>query len=354
MGALSFDAFRRSLQKGEFFPTYYLHGDENFLKEEGLRLLLAGALDEATRDFNLDKRRAGEMTAEDFLALALTPPLLAERRAVVLTDVDYLAERRTRAQNLRAAVVECLRKPIPGTLLVLVQPSGEKPDPELSLAAAAVDFAPLEPARVMKWIVHHAAREGLEIEAAAAAHLHQAVGDDLAQLAAEVAKLRGAVAGRAVTVADVTDLVGVRRGETVHDFTDAVVARDFATALGMVSHLLEAPGVSGVRLVTALATSITWLAYARALLDGGVAPGVAQRKVMDALGASRPMGLRRWGDEVRLWVESAPRWSAAQCEAACEALLDADRRLKTTSLGEDAALVREAIMALAARAERAA
>ena len=79
MPALDYDAFRESVKKGEILPAYYFHGDEDLLKDDALRQVLEAAVDSSSRDFNLDRRRAADLSADDFWSLALTPPMLAER-----------------------------------------------------------------------------------------------------------------------------------------------------------------------------------------------------------------------------------------------------------------------------------
>src|SRR6059036_1959342 len=84
MGALTFDALLRSLKQGAPDPVYYLHGEEDVLKDEAVRVLLERAVDPAARDFNVDQRTAGDLDPEAFNALVNTPPILAATRAVVL------------------------------------------------------------------------------------------------------------------------------------------------------------------------------------------------------------------------------------------------------------------------------
>src|SRR3972149_2156131 len=88
----------------------------------------------------------------------------------------------------------------------------------------------------------------------------------------------------------VADLVGVRRGETVYDFVDAVPARRLAESVGMIPHLLSGPGNTGVRLVSSLGAALTGVALARAPLARG-APGGAPRRGAGA----RALGRRRVG-----------------------------------------------------------
>jgi len=347
MPALDFDGLLRSLKKGDIRPAYYFHGDEDLLKDDALQDLLATAIDPSTRDFNLDRRRAADTSAEEFESLTMTPPMLAARRGVVLSELETLQQRRPKAQALRAALIAYLGRPSPETLLVLVQSPGEKPDPSIEKLATSVAFKPFTPERVGRWIRHRGTKEGLTLDDDAAAHLQKVVGHDLAQLAAELAKLRSAVGDRPVTLKDVEDLVGVRHGKTVYDFVDAVTGRRFADAVGMVPFLLDGPGVTGVKLVTALAVAMSGVALARACLDAGAAPGTVSRQVEDALNVARPGNLRPWKGEATRWSADAAGWQAEELDAALSRLLGADRRLKATALGGESEIVTDALLAMA-------
>lgn len=354
MPGRTYDDLRRSLAKGDVQLVYYLHGDDEFLKDAAVRQIVTLAVDESTRDFNLDRRRAPELAAEDFQALVETPPMMAARRGVVLTEVECLQQRRPRLQSLKAAVAGYLRHPSPDTVLVLVQTAGEKPDAALEDGTCSVDVAPLPPERVGRWIQHHAGELGLAIEPDAARHLQAAVGEDLHQLSAELAKLAVATGGKPATIADVADLVGVRTGETVYDFVDAVSGRRFAAAAGMVPRLIASPGSSGVRLLGALGTVLVGLALARANLDERDAPGPATARVLNAMFAARPMGLRPWKEEASRWVRDAARWTAPELDAGLAALLRADARLKDTRLAGEAEVVIETVLSLGSRGQEAA
>jgi len=352
MPHLDYEALLRTIRKGDLRPAYYFFGDEDLLKDEALRELLEAAVERATRDFNLDRRRAADLTADEFGTLAQTPPMLAARRAVVITEVETLQQRRTRAQALRGAIAAYLTKPAAETVLVLVQSAGEreerdaKLDPDFERLATSVAFNPPTPDDLRRWLRERAAREGLSIDEEGATLLHEAVGDDLAQLAAEIGKLRTAVGERTAQAQDVADLVGVRRGETVYDFVDAVTGRRFTDAHGMIPFLLSAPGMNGVRLVSALGTALTGLALAHALLErSGGRPVVDQ--LVSVLRSARPVGLRRYGEETGRWIRDAAAWSRPELDRALTELLRADRRLKDTRLGGDVEIVTDAVLAMA-------
>src|SRR5258707_8876655 len=126
---LTLDALLRGLKKGAPDPVYLLHGDEDVLKDEAVRALFDAAVDPAARDFNFDSRFAADLDAEAFHALVNTPPMLADRRAVVLRRLDQLRKRKSK---LRDELVRYLSAPNPPTLLVLVVGAGGDPDPEVA------------------------------------------------------------------------------------------------------------------------------------------------------------------------------------------------------------------------------
>src|SRR2546426_220960 len=162
MGALTFDALLRSLKpEGRApDPVYYLHGDEDVLKDEALRALIARAMEAAARDFNVDTRSAADLDAATLRALVDTPPLLAQTRVVVLRGIEQMR----RGSKARQELLRYLAAPNPTTVLVLVQSAGEEHDPELARLATTVAVEPLPPQRVARWMAHRAKQGGLGIE----------------------------------------------------------------------------------------------------------------------------------------------------------------------------------------------
>src|SRR5207237_1399644 len=127
MGALTFDALLRSLKQGAPDPVYYLHGEEDGLKDEAVRVLLERAVDPAARDFNVDQRTAADLDPQAFNALVNTPPMLTATRAVVLRGMEQLR----RTAKVRQELLRYVDSPNPTTVLVLVHGTAEPPDAEL-------------------------------------------------------------------------------------------------------------------------------------------------------------------------------------------------------------------------------
>jgi DNA polymerase-3 subunit delta len=348
-----------AIQARAFAPVYYLHGDDDYLKDGAIRDLLAAAIDPATRDFNCEVRHADTLGPELLGSLLETPPMLAERRALVVRDTGALKK------DALAVLQRYLQRPAPDLLLLLVSQAGDKADATLAAHSTALEFAPLSPERVRRWIVWHAGKQlQRPVTDEAAALLEQAVGSDLQQLAGELDKCASYVAGREseqalpepsaapadvapIDAAVVSAVVGVRPGQTLADLLDAVALRDGARAVALVAPVLETPKLSSVQVVMALATQALGLAWGRARRDAGVPTHLLAKGYWDYLKQTGGGYLGRpWGEAVSAWTRAVDRWSAASCAAALEQLLEADQLQKETTVSSGGQLLETVVLAL--------
>jgi DNA polymerase-3 subunit delta len=349
MADKQYAALLRHLREKAFERAYYLHGADEYLKEDAVRQLIARAVDPATRDFNLDVRRGAEVDADALDGILGMPPMMAERRVVVIREPSALRK------SPRQVLDRYLAHPAADTLLILQEPAGEKADKGLVATTFDVAFAPLREDRLPKWIAHHVATQlGTSIAPEAADLLMATVGSDLPQLAAELDKLASYCAGRPIDEAAVGAVVGVRRGETLGDLLDAIAARDVTRALGLVPHILSQPKTSGVSVVLALTTQMLAIAWGRAARDRGLPAGALEREYFSLLKESSAFPMRPWGEAVGCWARAVPRWDQAACDAALVRLLAADEALKGTRVSSEEQVVASLVLGLCADAARAA
>jgi len=354
MAALDLDALLRSLKKGAnaLNPVYLLHGDEDVLKDEAIRALVDVAVG-TSRDFNLDTRFAGDLTPESFNALVNTPPMLADRRAVVIRGLEQLGKRKTK---LRDELLRYLESPNPTTVLVLVVAAGEDVDAEIARACTSVELDGLAAERIPRWLQHRAGTLGVAIDAAASELLLKAVGNDLSTASHELEKLASLVAGtgRAITADDVTALVGVRRGETLLDLVEAAMERKGARAAQLVDPVLEHAGMNGVRIIMLLGTHLVGTALARTERDRGVQPNRLADILLRQMIAVRPYGLRGYKEEAARWAAWSALWTGSELRAALRAALNADNALKTATVSDDRGIVTQLVLGFAATQREAA
>ena len=333
-------ALHTALKKRVFDPVYYLFGDDDYLKEGASRDIIAATVDPSTRDFNLEIRRGGEIDAEALDALLSTPPMLAERRVVVIRDVDKLKK------AARALLDRHLARPAPDTVLLLIAPAGSKADKSLAERATAVEFEPLDGARLPRWISYHAESVlGRKITADAVSLLVEAVGSDLPQLSVELEKL-ASYCTDTIDERAVADIVGVRRGESLGDFLDAVAAKDASLALALAPVVLQLPKTTVVTIIMALTTQTLALAYADAAIAFGLSPRALFPELMTLLKETGAYPMRPWGEAVTSWAKHATRWGAAELESALSVLLHADAALKDTRLSSPEQQLTTIVLAL--------
>ena len=346
MPGQSSDNLFRSLQKGELAPVYYFYGAEDVLKDEAVRMILDGALDSSLRDFNFDQRSAAQLDAEDVHALCNTLPMLAERRVVLLRDIEGW-KRKTKG---RSEFLRYLERPSPDTIVIMVQSSSEEAeDKELAAGGVSVRFDPLSPERAQKWLLREAGRLGVDLELDAAEHLVRSTEANLGALSSELSKLASLPAGTRLTVEAVGELVGVRHGETLWDWRDAVFDGDTGRAATLLSPVLAQSGVSGVKLVTAIGTALVGIGTARAQYDRGVRGGALGAAVMKTLLSIRPFGLLSYKEEANRWSRWAPNWPNDRIRSALRAAWNTDEALKNTTVSDERSLLLDLVLRMSVR-----
>src|SRR5262249_23708971 len=128
-----------------------------------------------------------------------------------------------------------------------------------------------------------------------------------------------------------------------------------ARALTTLPDLLEVSGNSGVRLVSLLGTSLLVLRWARVTAERKkIRDRALAEQVKSFCFANRP-GVGSYGPFARLAGSAGGRWSLPRLRAATAAALQADIALKTTRISDEAGVVTDLVLSLAAsRVKRAA
>lgn len=344
------DDLLRALGRGDLAPVYYFFGSEEILKDEAVRSIVERALEPHERDFNLDQRSAQDLDPEGLHSLVNTLPMMASRRVVIVRDIEGWRKR----PALRDLLQKYVANPSSDTILLLLEgaPNEEKqrdwePDEAILPHSCAVDFQPLPADRVIRWLGHHAKGLGVSFSDGAAEHLAAAVGYDLGTLRTELEKLGSLTDAGPISLDRVVELVGVRHGETLDDWVEAVLADDVSRALPVARRVLEQAGMSGVKMVTALGTALIGLQLARAHYDRGTHGEALQRAIFDRLRQVRPFGVGDWKVVTRNWARWAEAWSAARLRAAIRASLAADMLLKGTRFSDEAGVVTDLVLKLA-------
>ena len=345
MSASSLKTLRDVIKRRSFDAAYYITGEDEYQKDEAIRQLVEAAIEPSSRDFNLDIRRAGELDAESLAVLLSTPPMMADRRVVVLRDVGALKK------DTRKVLDEYLKTPAVDLLLIMASSSGSKPDTSLASSSTSLEFDALSAERIPRWIAHHAdSALGVRIGEAAAELLQAAVGNDLYQLSGELDKLASFVEGRDQEIGEdaVAAVVGVRRGETLSDLLDAVADRNAARALDLIPHVMAQPKTTGVSVVMALSTQMLAMSWGRAKLDEGLPRARLSQEYFNLLRETGAFTGRPWGSAAAAWSRATERWSRESLDHALNSLLEVDVALKESRVSSEEQLLASLLLSLCA------
>jgi DNA polymerase-3 subunit delta len=318
---ISAEALQRTLRDRVPGGVFFLHGDEEFAREEAVASVVGAYLDPSTRDFNFDQLRGAEVTADELASLVATPPMMAEHRLVVVRDAQGLSPK-------AREVVEAAAAAPPAGLILVVSaaiPAASKARfyDDLKKRAVSAEFAPLATDDAPGWLME-SAREvhGVELDPDAARSLVAAIGADQGTLRSELAKLV-AYAGerKRLTLDDVRAVGGSIPRQDRWAWFDLVAERKFREALATLPTLLEA-GENAVGLVIGMGGQ---------LLKVGIACAGGQAALEREL---KPF--QRW--MAKRVVPQARRWTLPEVDAALGELLRTDRLLKSASLNDRQAM----------------
>jgi DNA polymerase III subunit delta len=249
---MSFDDLAAAFRQRKFDPLYLFYGEEDFLMDELQALLIKNALQPHERDFNFDRFFGPEADVKQVLSACASYPMMAERRVVVVTSFDQLADNRdfTRyaSQLNPTAVVLLLCR---GKVNLSTHPYRA-----LKAHGTAVEFSPPRDKEMPTWLARRAKTLGLDVRPPAAQMLADEVGTDLRVAAGELEKLKTYLGERTtVTEDDVLAVAGQLREYNIFELQRALGQNDRARAMSIVSRMLDqASNRTGeaIRIVTTL------------------------------------------------------------------------------------------------------
>ena len=189
------------------------------------------------------------------LDLARTPSLMAPFQVFFIRGVKALYSRGSHAQEF-AAIEEYCRNPNPDAVLIFVAdhisiPSDarrmemqdkdryERIRETLGEYCTLVELARVEESDGIRWVIEHAAKDGVNVEADAARELVDALGADMMLVSNELEKLILFVGQKKrITIGDVETMVLAAKQRSLYELTDAISSKDRVRALCVLDALL--------------------------------------------------------------------------------------------------------------------
>lgn len=376
-------ALQPTLKKGAL-RIYGVVGD-SYLQNRVIAAILNQFLDSDVREFNLDTVRGNNSSVSDVLSLCANMPFLAERRAVVVTEIEKLdnigkssasdagesgadeaetagqseTEEAPRAARGAAKVSNAAKtlseglKNLPASTLLILARTPETPDvnarkKERRLINAAIDkiiegkdgvifdctIDPNNSGAAIKLLQEEARARSIELSPPIAAQLVERCGTDLQLLINELEKCALSAGNNPITLEVVAEMTQPALHNTTFDLIDAIIDRRGAPALDIVRQLFAA-NISPEQLLGQLIGHLRLLLQARALIDFGATDARAFASLTDAQRAQFPKDgmvvmLNNPGQKFRAnkMLTQGRRLPVAQLQSALEMAFETDLSLK--------------------------
>ncbi len=311
----NFNQLLSAVEKGTFANVYLLYGEEDFQIQQITEKLIETSLQPDEKDFNFDTLYANETDAAAIVNIAMSYPMMAERRVLLVKNLQMLHE------NDLQLLASYSSKASPTTVLILTATklNGKlKAVKTLKENAVVFEAKPLYDNQVPGWLKGYAKQQGLTIDEQAAHLLQAHVGNHLRNLAVEIEKIQLNLKERhQVTIQDVESVVGVSKEYNVFEFNDAVVEQNASKSFRILNRLLQL-GESPIGILVMLARHFFILSKTKELIRQNI-----NRTEMASL-LKVPVFF------VDKYKSQAKRYSRQELERIYERLLEADRHLKTS------------------------
>jgi DNA polymerase III subunit delta len=264
-----------------------IFGDEEFQKSRAIQALLDVALPgEAERAMSLssyDGTRPEEQGGPVFAAIMDdlgTLPFLSKRRVVLIRDADkFVSENRERLERY-------ISKPsATGTLILDCRSFPKTTRLYKAVSAGGGDIREcrrLSGRALTEFVMAEARAQGKRLDYPVAARLVDLLGAEQGVLASEVEKLSLYAGPRpAITLDDVTELVGQSREEKIFAVMDAAAGGTLAMALALWRQVLATDPAAIYRAIGGMAYVVRrWLAAHRLLAEGLSVDAIAPKVMM--------------------------------------------------------------------------
>jgi DNA polymerase-3 subunit delta len=334
MAIITPDSLETTLRSGRFDPVYLLFGDEEFLIDEACERLVAATVDASTREFNYDLFHGTEATLPDIVDRAMQYPMMAERRVVVVKELDRIFALRGKPE-MESPFARYLRRPSETTVLIMTAATsdflkgktGAKAPYDIVVGnSTAVNFKKLYDREIPSWVGGRIRSRGKEITPEGVELFVGYAGGSLRVLSNEIEKLFTFVEDRSkITGDDVRAIVGANKTYNVFELQKAVGARNLELSVDIAERMLRA-GESEQMILTMLTRyfTILWRLFE------------IRSRTKDQNEMARSVGISPFflGE----YLAALGRYPMPHLQNAFEALLATDVALKTSNLSGSTAL----------------
>lgn len=318
-----------SIKKKDFYPIYIFSGEEPFYVDKLSDLVIANALTEDEKDFNLSVYYASDVKMSDVVLACRRYPMMAERQVVVLREAQTWKSMNGVNEKKELEVLESYAsKPTASTILVVCYKGAALKSPNLTkiLSKTIINGRPAgiyyESKKIPDYgmgshIEEYVRSIGCTIDAKALAMLTEYLGNDMSHVVKEIDKLKMiSPNGIRITPEMVEQNIGISKEYNNFELIKAIAMRDKAKTMKIITYFRENPKKNP----TVMTTTLLFNFFSNMLI-AYYARTTDERKLMEALRLKSPYALKDY-------KTGMPNYNATKCLKIIEAIRDFDTKSK--------------------------
>ncbi len=288
---------KRDIQSKKIGKLYFIYGDETYLKEYYRDALMNAVLDETFREFNLQIFDGKSVSPEQLVNAIESYPAMAERRVVVVNDLDPYKPPAA-FQTVLTDIISDLPDYL--CLIFYFDMVELKPDKRMKLHgileknACFADFSHLEGRELTDWVRRHVNALHKEIDDETCEHLLFLCGNSMTNLLTEIEKACAFSTLDHITAYHIDQVCTPVLDAVIFDLTDAVTEGRFERAIGIFQELIAQKN-DAIQIFSSILRYMQRL-YASKLAEQSRA---GERLLMDLVGSRSPYYVRKLATSAR-------------------------------------------------------
>lgn len=231
----SYNTVLQNVKKGQIAAAYLFHGEELFLADELIDTIIFKTFNAEKDDFNLHIFYGKESRGEDILNAAMSFPIMAEKKIVVLKDVEQLDK------NSVESLTAYLKNPHDSTIFIAVSGKADfrkNPFKVMEQKAVCVELKQLNDREIPGWIEACALLKEKKIEPRAAMLMAARSDVSMRDLFNQIEKLCTYAGTRStINEEDVESVIGISRQYNIFELSNAIGMKDLARAMNIFNQM---------------------------------------------------------------------------------------------------------------------
>ena len=347
------DELKEAARTGDFARLYFFHGEEKYLQEYYLSVMVKKLVAGPMEAFNHRRFAMGETTFAAVREAVEAMPMMADATLVQIDDYNPFAQPKTERIEWAALLsdipdychVVFTFDAVPFSKKVTVEKDGDSGKEKDRLSEVVkqygceVVFDKQSPAELTEWVTRHFRAAGKKIPSNLCQYLIFLTDGTMTRLLREIEKISAYSAADTIVREDIDAVTVPTLTAALFDVSDALAEGNYDAALGKLDELLrlqEEP----IAILGAMGSLLRRLN----LVKAATSAGKNTAEIQDLLGTKSDYYVRKL-------ISQSGKLSAEYLTVALAVCFDADCRLKRSA--EDApALLQECILRMAQEARK--